>query len=166
MTFECLGQNLWNSSCQFWNDKSISLRNFVSFLIVITHNSSVNLSTLDKRIPSSPNFETFERSGENLPNSFCHFPNHKSVFLQILHHSSVSWKIISLYFLSSNNIYFAQKEPINVKIFETGVFGSKFVQFLMSILKWQVDSSSNFSLFFSVITHNCSLNVYFIHFLL
>ena len=47
------------------------------------------------------------------------FPNHKSVFLQILHHSSVSYKINRLYFFSSNNIYFTQKEPGNVKIFGT-----------------------------------------------
>ena len=43
----------------------------------------------------------------------------KSVFLQILHHSSMSWEITPLYFFSSNNIYFVQKEPIKVKIFET-----------------------------------------------
>ena len=39
--------------------------------------------------------------------------------LQILYPLSVSWKITPLYFFSSNNIYFAQKEPIKVKIFET-----------------------------------------------
>ena len=33
--------------------------------------------------------------------------------------SSVSWKIIPLYFFSSSNIYFAQTGPIKVKIFET-----------------------------------------------
>ena len=65
------------------------------------------------------NFDTFEFSGENLPNSSCHFSSNKSVFLQILHHSSMSWKITPLYFFSSNNIYFAQKEPIKKKIFET-----------------------------------------------
>ena len=32
--------------------------------------------------------------------------------------SSVSWKITPLYFFSSNNIYFAQKEPIKLNIFE------------------------------------------------
>ena len=67
----------------------------------------------------STNFDTFKCSDENLPNSSCHFPNHKSVFLQILHHSSVSWKITPLYFFRSNVIYFAQKGPIKVQIFET-----------------------------------------------
>ena len=36
-----------------------------------------------------------------------------------MYSSSVSWKIIPLYFFSSNIIYFAQKEPIKMKIFET-----------------------------------------------
>ena len=49
----------------------------------------------------------------------CQFWNNKSIPLQILYPSSVLWKIIPLYFFSSNNIYFAQKEPIKVKIFET-----------------------------------------------
>ena len=38
---------------------------------------------------------------------------------QILHPFSVWSKITPLYFFSSNNIYFAQKEPIKMKIFET-----------------------------------------------
>ena len=53
------------------------------------------------------------------PNSSCHFPNHKSVFLQILHDSSMSWKITPLQFVRSNVIYFARKGPIKVKIFYT-----------------------------------------------
>ena len=54
-----------------------------------------------------------------MPNSSCHFPNHKSVVLQVLHHSSVSWKITSLYFFRWNIQYFAQQEPIKVQIFQT-----------------------------------------------
>ena len=67
----------------------------------------------------SANFDTFKCSDENLPNSSCYFPNHKSVFLQILHDSSVSWKITPLYFFRSNVIYFAQGGPIKVQILET-----------------------------------------------
>ena len=67
----------------------------------------------------SINCDTFKCSDENMPNSSCHFPNHKSVFLEILHHSSVSWKITPLYFFRSNVIYFAWKGPIKVQIFET-----------------------------------------------
>ena len=97
--------------------------NFVSFFIVTTHNSSVNklkhFLLWIKRSHQSPNFETFKCSGENLPNFSCHFSNHKSVFPQILHHSSLPWKITPLYFFSSNIIYFGQKEPIKEYIFQT-----------------------------------------------
>ena len=67
----------------------------VSFFIVMTHNSSVNFKVIHfllwaKGSHQSSNFDTFECSGENLPNSSCHFPSKKSVFLQILHHSSMS----------------------------------------------------------------------------
>ena len=97
---------------------------FVSFSIVMTHNSTVNLELIHfllwtKGSYQSSNFDTFECSSENLQNSSCHFPRNKSVFLQILHHSSMSWKITPLYFFSSSNTYFAQKEPIKLKIFET-----------------------------------------------
>ena len=67
----------------------------MSFSIVMTHNSSVNFKLIHfllwtKGSLQSPNSDTFECSDENLPNSSCHFPNHKSVFFQIFHHSSVS----------------------------------------------------------------------------
>ena len=39
--------------------------------------------------------------------NFCHFWKRKSVFLQILHHSLVSWH---------NFIYFQQKEPVKIQI--------------------------------------------------
>ena len=64
------------------------------------------------------NAETYESSGENLPNSSCHFWKHKTAFLQVLHHYSVLSNITPLYFFSSNIIYFDQKQPIKVKIFE------------------------------------------------
>ena len=96
---------------------------FVSLFIVMTNNSTVNLKLIHfllwtKASYQSSNFNTFECSGENLQNSACHFPGNKSVLIQILHHSSMPWKITPLYFFSSNNIYFAQKEPIKMKIFE------------------------------------------------
>ena len=43
---------------------------------------------------------------------------------------------------------------------------TKIVKFLMSVLKWKVDSSSNFALFFIVMSHNSSANVKVIPFLL
>ena len=63
--------------------------------------------------------ETYKCSGQNFSNSLRQFWNDMLIPLQILYLSSISWKIIPLYFFSSNNIYFAQKEPIKMNIFET-----------------------------------------------
>ena len=121
-----------------WQINSSS--NFASFLTVMTHSSSVNFKLIHfllwtKGLYQSPNFDIFECSGKNLLNSSCHFSNHKWVFLQILHHSSVSWKITLLYFFSSNIIYFGLMEPIESANFgDFWVLGSKFVKFLMSSL--------------------------------
>ena len=70
----------------------------------MTHESSVNFKVVHfllgtKRSHQNPNFDTFKCSSENLPNFPFHFSNRKSIFLQILHHSSVSWKLTPLYFL-------------------------------------------------------------------
>ena len=54
-----------------------------------------------------------------LSSAWVKFCNDKSITLEILYFSSVSWKIIPLYFFSSKNIYFPQKEPSKMKIFET-----------------------------------------------
>ena len=54
-----------------------------------------------------------------MSNSLCQFWNSNSIPLQILYPCSVSWRITPLYFFSLNNMYFAHKEPIKVKIFET-----------------------------------------------
>ena len=83
-------------------------------ITVITHNSPLSFKLIHfllciKGSNESSNFENFLCCGENLPNSSCRFPNRKSAFLQILHHSLVSWYIAPLYFFSSNNIYFGQK---------------------------------------------------------
>ena len=51
-----------------------------------------------------------------------------------------------------------------MKIFQ--VLGSKFIKFLMSILKCQVNSSSNFASFFIVMTHDSSVDFKLILFLL
>ena len=74
---------------------------FVSFFIVMKHNTSVifkliNFLLWTKGPHQCSNFSPFECSRENLPNSSCYFLNHKSFFVQILHHSSMSWKITPL----------------------------------------------------------------------
>ena len=108
-TFGCFSKNVSNSSCQFWNNKSIL--QILHHSSLSWHKTPVNFNLIHfllwiKRSHQSPYFETFECSGENLPNFSCHFPNCKSVFLQILHHSSVSRKITLLYLFSSDIIYF------------------------------------------------------------
>ena len=81
--------------------KVSSSSNFVLFLIAMTNNSSVSMKVIPfllwiKISCQSPNFDTFKRSGESLPNFSCYFSNHKSVFLQNLRNSSVSWKLTLL----------------------------------------------------------------------
>ena len=93
---------------------------------------------------------------ENLPNSPCHFWKHKSVFLQILHDSSVSWKITPLYFFRSNVIYFAQKKPTKVEVLRILSAQAKFTKFL-SFLKQKISFSTNFALIFSDMRHNSSM---------
>ena len=97
-TFECLGKNSSNSSSQFWNDKSIPLQILYHSSLPWLHCKyyAHKFPTLDKRIPSKSRFWDFQRLWWKF-----HFPNNKSVFLQMLHQSSLSWKIIPLYFFRS-----------------------------------------------------------------
>ena len=101
-----------------------SSSNFLSFFSVITHTSSLSFQLMHFLLwrtgsHQSHNFHTFNCSGEILPNFSCHFPDHKSVSLQILHNSSMSWKITLLHFFRSSVIYFVRKGPVKVQIFET-----------------------------------------------
>ena len=110
--------------CQFWNDKLIPLQilypSSVSWKITpLYFFSSSNIYFAQKELIKMKVFETFECSGQILSNSLCQFWNKKSIPLQIFYPSSVWWKINPLYFFSSSNIYFAQKEPIKMTIFET-----------------------------------------------
>ena len=139
----------------------------------MAHNSSVNFKLIHfplwtKGSDQSSNFDTFECSGEILPNSWCHFPNGKSIPLKILYPSSVSWKIALLYFFSSNNIYFTQKEPIKVKmVWDFWVLRSKPVKFLMSILNeksvpFQILYPSSVSRKITPLYFFSSNNIYFV----
>ena len=84
-----------------------------SFFSVITNNSSVNFYLIifyfGQKHPMKVPIVTYCHFS-------CHFPNHKSVFLQILHDSSVSWKLTLLYFFRSKVLYFARKGPIKAQI--------------------------------------------------
>ena len=123
-TFEWWGQNVSNSFCQFWNDKSNPLQilypSSVSWKITALYFCSLNnIYFAQKKSTKMKNFETFNCSGQNFSNSLCQFWTDKSIPLPILFHSSVSWKITLLYLFSLTNIYFAQKNPIKMKNFDT-----------------------------------------------
>ena len=80
-----------------------------------------------------------------------------SGFIQILHHCSMSWKIVPLYFFFSNLIYFWQKEPIKVKFSGFWVVDLKITKFHMSYLKPQVSFSLNFAPLWRVRDNSCVL---------
>ena len=63
------------------------------------------------------NFDIFKCSDKNLLNSWCHFPNHKSVFLQILHDSSVSWNMLHCTFLGQTLYTLHKKDQSKWKFF-------------------------------------------------
>ena len=113
-----------NSSSRFWKHKSafpqiLHQYSVPSNITPLYFFSSNILYFGQKQLIKVQIFEIFECSDENLPNFSYHFPNHKTVFLQILHDSLVSWKITPLYFFRSKVIYFAWKGPIKVQILET-----------------------------------------------
>ena len=66
-------------------------------------------------------FETFKCLGQNSSNSSCQFWNGKLIPLQILHQSSLSWRITPLWVLSSYFSYFGLKDPINIPILRLSI---------------------------------------------
>ena len=93
-------ENLWN----FWVLRS----KFVKFFMLI----------LKRQIDSSPNFVylfSFMKDNSS-SNSLCQFWNDKSVPLQILCNSSLSWQITTLWILSSYFFKFGLKDPIKIPI--------------------------------------------------
>ena len=63
----------------------------------------------------------------------------------------------SLYFFSSNIIYFGQKGPFKVQILRLSNVGSRFFKFFMSFFKAQVSSLSYFASLSSVMIRNSSV---------
>ena len=125
-TFERSVQNLLNSLCRFWNDKSIPLQilypSSVPRKITPLYSfSSNNIYFAQKENIKMKIFETFKYLGQNLSNSSCQFWNDKSIPLQILDHSSLSWHITSLWILSSHFSYFGLKDPINMPILRLSI---------------------------------------------
>ena len=99
-----------------------SSSDFLSFFSVISYNSCVSLQLMDfllwsKGSHENTNFDIFNCSDENLLNSSCHFPNHKSVFLQILHDSSVSWNILLCTFLDQTLYILHKRDQTKCRFF-------------------------------------------------
>ena len=109
----------------------------------------------DKNSRSKLNFWTFEWLGENLPNSSNLVWNQESVFLQTLHHPSVSWNIILPYFFISIFICFRQKNPIKVEFFRHSLARLKISQIHYVIL--QVTSRFSFKFCITLQCHGTSL---------
>ena len=80
--------------------------NFASLFSFMKGNSSVlffiskNFYFAQKEPIKVKIFGTFKCSGQNLSKFLCQFWNDKSIPLQILHRSSISWKITPMYFLA------------------------------------------------------------------
>ena len=113
-TFKCSGEILPNFSCHFLNHKLVFLQilhNYsLSWKITPLYFFRSNVIHFARKRPIKVQiFQIFECSDQNSSNS-CHFWDNKLVFLQILHHYSVSWDITLLYIFSWNFTYFQQKE--------------------------------------------------------
>ena len=92
-----------------------SSSSFVSFFIVVTHNFSVNFNIIHFLLWTILTLSSAVVKIAKLPNSSCHFPSNKWVFIQILYPSSVSWKITPQNFFSSNNIYLLKRSVLKWK---------------------------------------------------
>ena len=84
-----------------------------------------------KRFHENTDFDIFKCSDENLPNSSCHFPNHKSVFLQIWHDSSVSWNTLLCTFLGQTLYTLHKRDQSKCKFFRLFRARIKIRQFLV-----------------------------------
>ena len=120
-----------------------SSSDFSSFFSVITYNSSVSLWLMHfllwtKGSHKNTSFYIFKCSDENLPNASSYFPNHKSVFLQIFHDSSVSWDILLCTFLGQTLYTLHQRTNQIANVSDFSVLGRKFTKFL-SFLKQKIN---------------------------
>ena len=88
---------------------------FVSFFIVMTHNSSVNFRLIHfllwaKGSHQNPNFDTLVKICQ-IPHVICQTTS--QFFFKFF--ITMSGKMTPLYLFSSSNKYFAQKDPIKKK---------------------------------------------------
>ena len=91
--------------------------NFASLFIVMTDNSFKNflaeaLCALDKRPIKVQFVKLLSALMKVYPTSHAILDTSRSGFIQILHHSSLSWKMTSLYFFSWTLIYFGHESKL------------------------------------------------------
>ena len=121
MSFFSLWTKIWPILCHFWQHKSVFLQilhqSLVPSNITPLYFFSSNIIYFGQKQPIKVQiFEIFECSGQNSSNSSCQFWTDKSIPLQFLHHSSLSWHITPMYILSSCIFNFGQKNVIKVPI--------------------------------------------------
>ena len=125
-TFKCLGQNLSNS----WHvNFEMTTQFLLKFYIPLkVHERSLLCTFLAQTIYTLLKRSPLKRKSLRLSSArvkiclcpyICQFWKGKLIPLKMVYPSSISGNITPLYFFSSNNIVFAQKEPIKEKIFET-----------------------------------------------
>ena len=139
----------------------------VSWNITPIKFSSWKIMCFGQRKPIKVQFSRF-LSAPMKVNSLPHadFETTTSKFIQILHHSSVSWKITPLYFCSSDLAYFGQKELIEKRFSDFWVIWWKFTKFLISYLKPRIQFFFKICTLSSVMRDNSSAiilqNIYMI----
>ena len=104
-----------------WQVNSFSI--FALFVIVMTHNSLVNVKLIYfllsiKRSHKVPIFSPLNVLWQTFAKFLMLFLKAQFSFASIFHQYSVPSNITPLYFFSSNIIYFGQKQSIKVQIFE------------------------------------------------
>ena len=124
-TFECSDQILSNSFRQFWNSELIPLQIFCIPLqfherLLLCAFLAQTIYTLLIRSPLKWKFLRLS-SAQIKIHQITQFWNDKSIPLQILHHSSLSWHTTPLWILSSYFSYFGLNDPINIPILRLSI---------------------------------------------
>ena len=139
----CSGESLLVSSCHFWKHKSVFLQ--------ILHQYSVPLNITPLYFFSS-NITYFGQKRKFLRSLSAQvkIPQIPHVNFELTRQFLFNFCIISYTLVKSSSL--------SVNFWDFQVLRSKFLKFLMSILKRQVKSSSGFLSLFNVVTHNNSVN--------
>ena len=138
-----------------------SFSDFSSFFSVVRYNSCVNFQLTHfllwtKGSHESTSLDTYKCSDENLPNSSCYFPNHKSVFSNFVWLFSVIKYNSSVLFQVKRFLLCTKGTNQSSNFLDLIVLGSKFTKFL-SFFKQKIGFSSNFAPLFSIMRHNSSI---------